>query len=254
MTSSALKGGFAEAEALTVTLEDDSVQDFRTFLEWMYTKHITTRVSGLVELSGDEEESDADHETDAQSVVSSDTTPDNNRTEISRLVDLYIFADRRGVSELRNDVVTRLIAETDLGECEWPSNNVELVTHAYHHLPASSTLLRYLVAEAAWWWEEEELAKPELETFPSTFLAQVLRMWPKSDEKRKQDGYRPWRGVLYRFHEHRNKQSGKDCKKRNAELQKELRSLMQETKPTSAQKAAQSCRQSVSQSSRPIRD
>ncbi|KAK5747449.1 hypothetical protein LTR17_000090 [Elasticomyces elasticus] len=70
----------------------------------------------------------------------------------SSILDLYIFADRRGVQALQNDIMTRLAAWREVG---FPllSASVSRVNQAYEFLPPKSPMLRYLVEEAGFCWD-----------------------------------------------------------------------------------------------------
>ena len=227
----AFEGRFAEAECMSITLRDESSLIFRTFLEWMYTKRISIQPYGWAELLN--EDAGKDLNADASGAASEprdaadQSAPERELTQdclVTTLVYLYIFADRRDVPEFRNQIITRLISESEFipggGVITY---NFEMLKLAYEQLPGQSNLLNLLVAEAAWFWDEDDRANPELQTLPSEFLAHLLRLQPKCDERRKKENYAPWRSSICQFYEHESTPEHDICQAAHSKLQERLR-------------------------------
>ena len=84
------------------------------------------------------------------------------------LIQLYIFADRRGVRELRNAAITRLISDSENHVLGWhlTSTYYDDVRFAFDNLPKHSLLRQYLIDEAAWFWGPEQYADKDMHTLP----------------------------------------------------------------------------------------
>lgn len=151
--------------------------------------------------------------------------------EQEKLIQLYIFADRRGVLELRNDVMTKIIKDgeslysKDSEEWELTTTFFDHVSFSFDNLPKGSTLLCYLITEAAWFWEDFHFANRDLESLPAEFTAGVLNQMPTVNAK-KSAGVRnhaPWRENLCLFHEHSDTNQASRCARRHRTLQAKLK-------------------------------
>ncbi|KAG9567822.1 hypothetical protein KCU71_g3417, partial [Aureobasidium melanogenum] len=93
----ALNNGFAETHDQKITLDDETPAIFRTYVLWLY-------------------EGQLNRET---------IPPDNRGKSVQRyLFELYVFADKRGVTNLANDTITMLASrltdtEVDLDNIRW---------------------------------------------------------------------------------------------------------------------------------------
>jgi hypothetical protein len=70
---------------------------------------------------------------------------------VEAFLDLYIFADKYSVDQLRDDLMSALV-----GYCSawawWPDIYIRTVNHAYANLPSSSHFIRFLVSVAVYFW------------------------------------------------------------------------------------------------------
>ena len=225
----AIRGHFAEAEEMKVCLETESVRVFRLFLHWMDTREV--RIPPKAWLSSSSSPSPSVHERESEEHAAESAVPEEadvaeGQEWLQRnLIDLYIFADRRAIPELRNDIITTLITldESPLDLRKLASAYFDHVRLAYSNLPKSSTLLEFLVAEAVWFWRDTCFSHQDLSTLPPDFLASVLCGVSLSRERRNKETYTPWRRNLCQFHEHDSDQAIEDCMQRNKDLQSSLR-------------------------------
>ncbi|KAK3644360.1 hypothetical protein LTR56_005453 [Elasticomyces elasticus] len=133
------------------------------------------------------------------------------------ILNLYIFADRRGVPALQNDIMDLIV---DWRESGWShmSSYLDLVNIAYDNLPAQSKLLDYLVEEAGYCWNHELSTIDRLEGYPKVFVAGSMRILLTSGR----DQHRPaedreewispdWREDICMLHEHVDDAEGISC-------------------------------------------
>ncbi|KAI9709172.1 MAG: hypothetical protein M1812_007757 [Candelaria pacifica] len=109
----ALMGSFREAAEGIVTLPDDEVEMFEYFMHWLYTKKL------------------ADEEADELPLGSNE------------LIEIYLFADKRGVPSLMNKVVDMIMATVPFVGGVPAFNAVDLV----YENTASNSLLRKLFVD-----------------------------------------------------------------------------------------------------------
>ncbi|KAK5743009.1 hypothetical protein LTR17_003022 [Elasticomyces elasticus] len=134
------------------------------------------------------------------------------------ILNLYIFADRRGVPALRNDIIDRIAAWREHGWSHM-SSYLDLVNIAYDNLPAQSKLLEYLVDEAAFCWDHDLSSIDQLDEYPKTFVADAMRdllrygLHQKSRVGDKKEWFLPdWRDDICRLHEHGDDAERASCK------------------------------------------
>ncbi|KAG9513494.1 hypothetical protein KCV07_g8722, partial [Aureobasidium melanogenum] len=91
----ALTNGFAETHDQEITLDDESPAIFRTYVVWLY-----------------------------QTRLDRDTMPEGDQEVQRHMLELYVFADKRGITNLANDTITMLASRwsircVDLDDIEW---------------------------------------------------------------------------------------------------------------------------------------
>ncbi|RMY36306.1 hypothetical protein D0866_04022 [Hortaea werneckii] len=167
------------------------------------------------------------------------TRPDPNRTnhdwlrEEQMLIDLYVFAHRRGVPGLRQAVIDRLLlnAELQFNTREYKVTGLQTLRSAYASLPKTSMLLKLYANEAAWLWTADCYKHAAVDTLPAGFMLDVasltttMRDGPDNFAKRgrsvsRDDSKVPWRKGLCEFHEHADKEAVKLCAKINEDWQR----------------------------------
>ncbi|KAK4896375.1 hypothetical protein LTR27_005586 [Elasticomyces elasticus] len=236
----ALLGAFAEGSSKVVLLDEENVLDVSLFLDWLYTSRLVfpglsdfekysdyIRDAGGVEDGMDLDDSDAKrasqrnvrHEAESSGDdVSRTSEMRSERAEklaedsydkvrphanlaFSSILDLYIFADRRGVQALQNDIMNRLAAWREAG---FPllSASVSRVNQAYEFLPPKSPMLRYLVEEAGFCWGQNISSTDRLSEYPSHFVVAVLQTMLESGRLRNEIQMPSWRKDLCSLHEH----------------------------------------------------
>ncbi|KAK5711051.1 hypothetical protein LTR15_012698 [Elasticomyces elasticus] len=134
-------------------------------------------VAGTVlntERNNSDDDSDVEDESEADDATShTSSTPSVHPDEIAdepyedvrpyvglafkSILDLYIFADRRGVQKLQNDIINQLAAWREAG---FPlmSASVSRVHRVYDLLPPNSPLRMYLIEEAGFCWDQDVLS------------------------------------------------------------------------------------------------
>lgn len=145
--------------------------------------------------------------------------PDEQNGEYVRriqdlLIDLFIFSDRRGVSQLRNCTINILAEKREAG-WPWLSASYERVCKAFSNLPSDSAMCRFLVDEAAWCWTG---AFEDVDQFPDEFCAKVMKRWMQYDgrenfaHRRPTDKIPPWRkDICKAYHDHGDEIERKGC-------------------------------------------
>ena len=124
-------GGFAESEIQSLVLEDECVRVFRMFLHWMYTRRIKVPSrpwSPTSQWSSGPEDSKEDSPAPPEESQESEGQAWTQRN----LIDLYIFADKRSVPELRNDVITKLIKRGEESQENGTSSPLSTIMFASH--------------------------------------------------------------------------------------------------------------------------
>ncbi|KAK4539601.1 hypothetical protein LTR36_010537 [Oleoguttula mirabilis] len=150
-----------------------------------------------------------DREAEGQGTDDEDPGVDQKEDEQTQdcLVDLFVFADCRGVSGLRNNTMSLLTSQRD---SDWSllTEDSERVGRAYSSLSQGSAPCRYLVNEAACWWGAD-LA--DLGDYPTDFIADVLRavLVARSEGK----GLEPmWHDNMCILHDHVDTAEETACK------------------------------------------
>jgi hypothetical protein len=180
----AFNSSFCEAEDRTINLPDVRESTFRAFLEWCHLllhpspdghefitpkdldeavkgsdfRYPESKKSGVPKAAFDQF-SEKPHPFVASLTYKERQTRfyDNDEwqsryvTVIEAFLDLYIFADKYSVDQLRDDLVSAL-AEYCLAWGYWPDIYVKIVNHAYANLPSSSRFIHYLVAVIVCFW------------------------------------------------------------------------------------------------------
>ncbi|KAK3630329.1 hypothetical protein LTR56_017505 [Elasticomyces elasticus] len=118
------------------------------------------------------------------------------------ILDPYIFADRRGVQKLQNDIMNRLAAWREAG---FPlmSASVSRVQRVYDLLPPNSPMRAYLVEEAGLCWDQDVISADRLSEYPSDFVAGAMQTMLECGRLRDQIRPPSWRYNLCWLHEHR---------------------------------------------------
>ncbi|RMY75006.1 hypothetical protein D0863_02856 [Hortaea werneckii] len=247
----ALNGRSSEAETNSVLLEDEDADTFERFLVWAYSSEIqanpsavytNTPVCHTLEVRSKDLRPDRFRSPDIELLDNIEpliTRPDPNRTnqdwlgEEQMLVDLYVFAHRRGVPGLRQAVIDRLLlnAELQFNTREYKVTGLQTLRSAYASLPKTSMLLKLYANEAAWLWTSDCYKHALVDTLPAGFMLDVasltttMRDGPDNFAKRgrsvgRDDSKVPWRKGLCEFHEHADEEAVKFCAKINEDWQR----------------------------------
>ncbi|RMZ04422.1 hypothetical protein D0860_06388 [Hortaea werneckii] len=249
--NSALNGRSSEAETNSVWLEDEDTDTFERFLAWAYSSEISANPSAVytnnpvchtLDVRGKDLRPDRCRSPDAELLDSIEpliTRPDPNRTnqdwlrEEQMLVDLYVFAHRRGIPGLRQGVIDRLLvnAELQFNTREYKVTGLQTLRSAYASLPKTSMLLKLYANEAAWLWTSDCYKHAAADTLPGGFMLDVasltttMRDGPDSLSKcgrsvSRDDSKVPWRKGLCEFHEHADEEAVKLCATVNGDWQR----------------------------------
>lgn len=145
--TAALKGPFREAREKVITLDDEDVEVFKTYLVWLYYRHFNFQ-----DLDG---------------------VADDVAAQEMFLVHVYVFADKRGIPLLGNHAITLLAV---LLEQNGPAD-LSTISEAYKSLPPNSDLCVALArCEIMTSGSElEGLNEETMETLPKAFICQVVR-------------------------------------------------------------------------------
>lgn len=133
------------------------------------------------------------------------------------LVDLFIFADRRGVPQLRHRIINILAEKRESG-WPWVSASFERVDKAFSNLPANSAFCRFLVDEATWCWAGGSQNADNLDEFTDVFCAKVMRRWmtvgrPPTIDPGQKEMQAPWRrDICKAYHDHADATDVKACR------------------------------------------
>jgi hypothetical protein len=151
-----------------------------------------------------------------------DRAPELVERQQRSLVTLCIFADRRNIPQLRNDIVDVLAKQR---EADWPmfSSSVEFVGLIYSCLPAENRLRRYIVDEAAFCWDQDSEMVGAISQYPSEFSAEVLQI--SLQWARRKDGkrfYPWWQRDMCRMHDHKTDAEKELCKDQHQEWHEEM--------------------------------
>ncbi|RMY17786.1 hypothetical protein D0867_05789 [Hortaea werneckii] len=249
--NTALNGRSSEAETNSVLLEEEDADTFERFLVWAYSSEISANPSAVytknsvchtLEVRSKDLRPDRFRSPDIELLDNIEpliTRPDPNRTnhdwlrEEQMLIDLYVFAHRRGVPGLRQAVIDRLLlnAELQFNTREYKVTGLQTLRSAYASLPKTSMLLKLYANEAAWLWTADCYKHAAVDTLPAGFMLDVasltttMRDGPDNFAKRgrsvsRDDSKVPWRKGLCEFHEHADKEAVKLCAKINEDWQR----------------------------------
>jgi len=190
----AFEGSFVEATDRAISLTDVTEQTFRMFLQWVHSQKCqlakgaafpqleilvqnSTRKNVEETTTGSAEQqlphrtsSSPDAETIPDTTAAFDELDDDDglesvyhtnpewingyRLSLLSFLRLYIFADKYNVPQLRDDVLTAMIAQSNAWNW-WPDIDRELLDFAYANLPPSSKFIRFLVLSTAYCWLSE---------------------------------------------------------------------------------------------------
>ncbi|KAK5114023.1 hypothetical protein LTR85_010329 [Meristemomyces frigidus] len=126
------------------------------------------------------------------------------------LVVLFVFADRRGGSQLRNKIMSLLASQR---ESDWwlLSEDCDRGGIAYSCLPTEPALSRYLVDEAACFWYNDFNEMENLAEYPTEFIVEVLKAVLSA--RIGMNNPKPvWRADMCVLHDHADEQEEKACK------------------------------------------
>ncbi|KAK5711050.1 hypothetical protein LTR15_012697 [Elasticomyces elasticus] len=178
----------------------------------------------------------------------------HDKWRFREILSLYIFADRRDVPALQNDIID-LIAKWRESGCTCGRTclhtrcpalslrryhllsrllilssfmNPDIVSIAYENLPANSTILKYLVDEAAFCWNDELSTLDDLDQYPKAFIAAAMRdMIKYGQHQTRAPGDDRWFGAdwredICRLHEHANDVESGECKEKHRVWHEEM--------------------------------
>ncbi|KAI9815702.1 MAG: hypothetical protein M1827_002098 [Pycnora praestabilis] len=140
----ALDGNFREAIDGVVDLPEDSEETFANFNEWLYTQKLA-----FVEQLNQDDENEV----------------------YNQLFELYVFADKRGITKLKNDTLDALNREIDAGN-EYP---IEQLRYVWNNTMQSSPIRTYLEHTIAHGSQSVGAMGKRVE-FPKSFLWDVANM------------------------------------------------------------------------------
>ena len=258
----AFQSRFLEAEIHLVRLEDEDVETFSDFLAWLYTGELDflpccapeRTAEDLDELRGERAElvrsawqadrspspEDLDRIDPLIRLPGSELTDEEWLLEEDQLVELYIFAERRGVRDLRDAVMDKLVcnAEVQFHMRREKVTSLRTVRKACESLPKTAKLLNFYTKEAAWLWGPESYKHPEMDSLPASFafavaaLTASMRDKNNSEEGGSERAIRdrplkiPWAKSVCRFHEHADKAARSRCAQENVDWQKAFSRLV----------------------------
>ncbi|KAK4945833.1 hypothetical protein LTR10_014924 [Elasticomyces elasticus] len=159
---------------------------------------------------GEGGEGDAASQTSSTSSDLPEGIPDESYDDIrphaglafDSILDLYIFADRRGVQKLQKDIMNRLAAWREAG-FPFMSASASRMHRVYNLLPPSSPMRMYLIEEAGFCWDEEIMSAYGLAEYPSEFVVGAMQTVLECGRLRGQTRPPYWRDDLCWLHEHR---------------------------------------------------
>ncbi|KAK4896377.1 hypothetical protein LTR27_005588 [Elasticomyces elasticus] len=127
------------------------------------------------------------------------TRPVAVSSRLGAMVDLYLFAERIGVRELRNDIID-LLAQWRISDGMFLSTCSSLVRRCFAILPASSKLLDWMVQEAAYCWSKLDFSIADTcDAYPPGFVDAAIRELLRHSRN---GNASCWREKLCTFHEH----------------------------------------------------
>lgn len=229
----ALNGDFAEGSSGRLDLVEEEVPFILTMVHWMYTREISLAFPSqkqiLLELVAPEQtgqpavsntgagsdvglgacRADAHHLCERGGNVK--VRLPCHFEQLADLIALFGLADRRGVRELRNDIMT-LLLEQRKTDRPLISTNLVLIKAIQDCLPASSKLWLYIVDEAAHHWSAKFRDLDRLSEWPADFLAAVMQTMLRRQRQNHADC--PWcsEGTVERYHEHLDEEEAIACR------------------------------------------
>jgi len=169
----AFNGSFKEADDRAIFLPDVSERTFRAFLQWLYTQNMqySTSAAALnastidlpdetvkntaMEAASDEvaamfDEEDFHDPCDSELHHDDFAFQENSMLLNLNMVQLFVFADKYSIPQLRDDVLTALI-----GQCWkwgwWPDETeTELIHVVDRDLPTFSGFIKFFACSIAW--------------------------------------------------------------------------------------------------------
>lgn len=187
----AFEGSFIEATDRFISLTDVTEQTFRMLLQWAHTQKNELPSGGTVQppgillqepmkntadetgmnpaeiqpSKGTRNVPEAKITSGAASALDEASDSDNSmdfnfenpgwvnmyRLSLLSFLRLYIFADKYDVPQLRDDVLTALVAQSNTWGW-WPDVERELIEFVYANLPPVSKFIRFLVMATAYVW------------------------------------------------------------------------------------------------------
>ncbi|KAI4928972.1 hypothetical protein J4E85_005594 [Alternaria conjuncta] len=205
----AFEGSFVEATDRSISLTDVTEQTFRMFLQWVHSQKCQlsngaafpqleilvqnstkknveqTTTSSAEQQLPQRTSSSPDAETLPDTTAALDELDERDglksvyhtnpewingwRLSLLSFLRLYIFADKYNVPQLRDDVLTAMVAQSNAWNW-WPDIDRELLDSAYANLPPSSKFIRLFVLSTAYCW------LPELETCSATRIRTMMEM------------------------------------------------------------------------------
>lgn len=141
----ALDGGFAEAQSGVIKLDVEEPTIFQDFVMWLYTNK-------------------------ARADESDDMLKKNCATHYLSCVRLWIFADRRDIPLLMNEMVDEL-QKTLARTWQYPDNVIKEV----YENTVDDSLLRCMVVDSYKCTADENVLSCDSEYFPSQFLIALVR-------------------------------------------------------------------------------
>ncbi|KAI4639051.1 hypothetical protein J4E93_009541 [Alternaria ventricosa] len=206
---SAFDGPFVEATDRSICLTDVTNETFRMFLQWAHSqkcqlsngaafpqhailvqkptrKNVEQTTPGSAELQLPHRTSSSpDAKTLPDTTVALDELDEHDglrslyhtdpewingyRLSLLSFLRLYVFADKYNVPQLRDDVLTAMIAQSNAWNW-WPDIDRELLDSAHENLPPSSKFIRLFVLSTAYCW----LLQPE--TCSATRIRTMMEM------------------------------------------------------------------------------
>ncbi|KAK4945830.1 hypothetical protein LTR10_014921 [Elasticomyces elasticus] len=219
----AFSGHFAEGKNDVVELEEEDPAVFLMFVHWLYTGELRTISTGMIQdLAWHGHVGDGATHTLGGAVLARNAMEDRlgHIKDTLYYTVLYSLADRRGVRELRNNVVDKFIRCREEG---WPLPAISTIRLAYDTLPTSSKLCLFLGHEAAWFWNDKTYQNfRAVKKMSSEFLALVLQQMIEVSRNTIGDVGPAWRVNLCVCHEHQTDAEEVLCKKMSKQFQEML--------------------------------
>ncbi|KAK4616553.1 uncharacterized protein CLAFUR5_05372 [Fulvia fulva] len=228
----AFQGGFEEGMNGEITLVDENPAIMAILIHWLYSK--TIRGPTMDTLRGFD---DLDHRQPSRVEEATSSTVWSQRGLLAHrqrrpyiyqvfqddLIDLYIFADRRGVRGLQNDIMTNCIADREAGR-PLLTADIARVRTAYANLPEGCGMLRYMVLEGSFWWTSDMGPIEDLESLPAQFLGPVMNNMMMLMSAQHYPSLGP-PGVCQQLHDHSSEGARQSCRESLKSVVREAETL-----------------------------